>query len=298
MHKVTDPRGSANDQIEHAAKTIGRSPQRRAVFVAIYRGKRKAKTVTELNAATRLGKMRVLQLGRELASQHIVEQTTIDGEVAYVKDDFYGANKAKILRYAADPKKLEKLPTKTRPLGKVNGAIVRVEVASRLAQHREIHLDDIESFKRVRKIKPNGQIGYTAMLEGEFKKGVKAVLSEQSSFKDWGGEKNDLISTRVLYKGKRVPTAFAFKGRGRKGKLTPSQMGKNGDQIGRLFDSEAELFIVQFWGEIDESIRQHVATFSLAQSVKNSARVLYCIIDGVDSTRLIRAYPESFNLKE
>jgi hypothetical protein len=295
MQHFTDSRSNSNDQIEYAAKAL-KSPQRRAVFEAIHHGKRKIKTVSQIATMTGLPSKRVLERGRELVAKGIVGQTKVGGETAYVKDEFCGAHRTQILGYAANPQKLKKLATKTRPHGgKANGQIVRVEIAGRLAQHREIQLDDIDSFKRVRKIRPNGQFGYTEMLEGDFKKGVKAILGIQSSFKDWGGEKNDLMTTGVAYKGKRVATAFAFKGRGRKGKLTPAMMGKNGDQIARLFDSTAELFVVQFWGEIDESIRTHVETFSLAQSVKTQARVLFCIIDGVDSTRLIRAYPGSFS---
>lgn len=295
MKRVTDSRSNANDQIEYAAKTIGRSKQRRAVFEAIYRGKKKAKTVAEIEAATGLGKVRVLQLGRELYAKHIVGQTKIKGETAYTKDDFFGANRDRILRYVDNPSRLAELPTKTRPSVKVASHTVRVEVSQKLTNFHEITIDDINSFSKVRSIASGQQIPFTAMLESDFKEGVKTIIGDHtSSFKDWGGEINDLMSTRVKYKSKRIASAFAFKGRGTKGKLTPSRMGKNGDQIARLFESTAELFVLQFWGEIDEAVRKYVETFALAQSVKTGRRVLYCIIDGVDSTRLIRAYPEAF----
>ena len=199
--------------------TLGRSEQRRAVFEAIYRGKKKAKTVAEIQAATGLGKVRVLQLGRELAAKHIVAQDKVNGETAYFKDEFYGANRDKILRYVDNPSRLADLPTKTRPSAKLanTNLLVKVDVVQKLTNFHEITIDDIKSFSKVRSIPSGPQIPFTAMLENDFKEGVKTIIGDHtSSFKDWGGEINDLMSTRVKYKNKRIATAFAFKGRGTK----------------------------------------------------------------------------------
>ena len=97
-----------------------------------------------------------------------------------------------------------------------------------------VTVDDIDSFSKVLDIDEiPGE--YTRIYESKFKAGVAAILGEKDLFKDWGGELNDLSSTKVRIDGKRRMSAFAFKGPGTSGKLTPCKMGKNGDQIQRLF---------------------------------------------------------------
>ena len=74
-------------------------------------------------------------------------------------------------------------------------------------------------------------------------------------------------------------------------------MGRNGDQIQRLFESRADLFIVQYWGQVDESVYQLMETFAVARSVHTGKRVYYGVIDGADSDRLVLAYPKEFGQK-
>jgi hypothetical protein len=133
------------------------------------------------------------------------------------------------------------------------------------------------------------------MPEAAFKRGFQKVVGEQGTFKDWGGEKNDLLTTHMRIKTKRIATAVAFKGPGLKGKLTPAKMGRNGDQIQRLFDSEADLFLLQYWDQVDESVYQQMRVQALARSIaRGGARVTYGVIEGIDSARLIEAYPKEF----
>lgn len=135
------------------------------------------------------------------------------------------------------------------------------------------------------------------MLEANFKYGVKRILNEKGTFKDWGGERNDLLTTHLRLAGKRRATAFAFKGRGRRGKLTPAAMGKHGDQIQRLFSSPAEVFIVQYWDQIGESVLEQMEQFAKAKSAVEGKEIFYCVIDGQDTARLLNAYPKQFGLK-
>jgi hypothetical protein len=88
--------------------------------------------------------------------------------------------------------------------------------------------------------------------------------------------------------------AFAFKGRGTKKKLTPRDMGKNGDQIQRLFMSPAKLFIVQHVGEIDESVVDQMYSAAVTRSYATGDQVYYGTINGGDTIRLMAAYPEAF----
>ena len=133
------------------------------------------------------------------------------------------------------------------------------------------------------------------MKEDKFKKGIKKILGEKGKFQDWGGEKNDLYTTRVKIDGKRVATAFAFKGPGKRGKLTPKMMGKNGDQIQRLFASgAADVYVLQYWAQIDESVVEQMKALATARSATERKKIRYGVIDGIDSARIIKAYPRAF----
>ena len=112
---VTDARSNANDQIDHAVRVLGRSAHRRMVFDAISRGKKATKTVQEIADSLDLSRKQVLNAARPLVANHLVVQTKIDGATAYTKDSFLSANRQKILRFVAQPSRLDELPTKTRP---------------------------------------------------------------------------------------------------------------------------------------------------------------------------------------
>jgi len=136
---------------------------------------------------------------------------------------------------------------------------------------------------------------YTPTSEARFKAGVAKILRESGRFRDWGGERNDLYTSRVRISGRRHPAAFAFKGPGTRGILTPGRMGKNGDQIQRLFKTAASVFMVQYWGQVAESVTEQMEEFAKAKSAVEGTVVYFGIIDGDDSNRLLKAYPKAFN---
>jgi hypothetical protein len=123
---------------------------------------------------------------------------------------------------------------------------------------------------------------------------VQAVIGEKGEFTDWGGEKNDLLSTRLIYKGRRRRVAFAFKGPGKGGTLVPGKMGKNGDQLQRLFDSTADFYLVQHWNRIAESVPELMELIASTTSFREDREIFYGIVDGADSARLVVAYPKQF----
>ena len=65
---VSDSASNANEQIDYAARTIGRSALRRIVFEYIYHGKKKIKTVQDIADNTDLDRKQVLNEGRKLAN--------------------------------------------------------------------------------------------------------------------------------------------------------------------------------------------------------------------------------------
>ncbi|MGO8917179.1 MAG: hypothetical protein ACLQJR_14835 [Stellaceae bacterium] len=288
--EVTDSLSNSPEQIEIAAKTLGRNKARRAVFDAIYHHKSQIKTVGKIAQVTRLKRMRVLQEGRHLAQKGLVRQTKKDGDTAYEKIGFFHAHKRQILALAANPRKLAKLPTKRM----VVVALPRtVSIPSTGAMVRRITIDDIETFARVKKLRISGSLP-ASLSEKRFKLGIQAIIGEPGEFKDWPGEKSDLYSTRVKINGRRLAAAFAFKGPGEKRKLVPGRMGKNGDQMPRLFQEEADIFFVQHWREIDPSVIDLMRNLAIAKSVTTGKRIFYGVIDGQDSERLRLAYASKF----
>lgn len=288
---VSDSLSNVNEQIEAAARVLGRSNHRHKVFDKIYFGKKRIKTVSELVEKTGLNRKQVLTQGKKLVNNHIVDQVKYEGETAYQKIDFFHHNKEKILQLAEDPKKLANYPTKRKASPK---GTITIDINTSQANVNQITIDDINSFKKVKEVEPDGMIN-REISESDFKNGVINILNEKGKFTDWGGEKNDLFTTRLKIDEKRYATAFAFKGPGTTGKLMPAKMGKNGDQIQRLFEVDADVFIVQYCGQIDESILEQMRNMAVAKSVMTQKIIYYCVIDGIDSKRIKGAYPEKFN---
>ncbi len=290
---VTDIRSNPNDQIAHAATVLLRSEHRKRVFAAICAGKRRVKKVSELAEAVHLSRIRVLQEGKTLSSNGIVRQTKIDGETAYEKDDFYSQHKDKILGLARDKRQLGRFPTKVRPNSFV-AKLESVRLPRRFINVRQITIEEVESFSRVRRLKKGRVPVPQPVPESLFKSGVQKILGEPGKFQDWGGELNDLLTTRLRLNGTRRSAAFGFKGPGQGGKLTPKKMGKNGDQIQRLFMSAAEVFFAQYWGQVDESVYHLMHELAKAKSASEGTKIYYGVIDGTDTQALMRAYPRFF----
>jgi hypothetical protein len=133
------------------------------------------------------------------------------------------------------------------------------------------------------------------VAERAINEGICKIL-EKSSKNDWGGEKNDIFGT-VIFVGKRKTAAFALKGKATQGILVPAKMGKNGDQIPRLFESVAEIHVVVYHSEVAESIYDMMKSQAISKSTANGSKKIYfCVIDGKDLQRLVWAYPKEFGL--
>jgi hypothetical protein len=224
-----------------------------------------------------------------------VEQVKVNGQTAYKKIDFFHQYRDRIIRLARNPEERNKLPTKRRPEIRVGKQSIEISLPKQKIKAIKVTIDDIASFKEVKKVRDKN-LGYTNISEKKFKKGIAKILGEKGEFKDWGGENNDLVSTRLYIKNTRKTAAFAFKGPGAKGKLTPGKMGKNGDQIQRLAKCKvADVLIVQYWGQIDDSVIEQLENSAQIKSYMEDKTVWYGIIGGEDSTRLIRAYPKEFS---
>lgn len=290
--KVSDVRANLNENILHAVTIIGKSQDRRKVFHAIYSKKTEVKTVDDIGRATGLSRIRVLQEGGRLHANQIVEKTKKDGQTAYRKDETYTHHKNKILSILDNPNRAKKFATKQNP--HVTQNTYRILVAGKKPKIAALTVDDIDSFREVRKISTiDGSLSLAALPESKVKAAIQKIIGETHTFKDWGGEKNDLYTNKLKYKGKRRTAAFALKGKGTKGTLTPAKMGKNGDQIARLLGSSAEIYFVVYHGKIDESITSQLEAFALGRALGGKT-VGYGVVDGDDLNRLYQAYKVKF----
>jgi hypothetical protein len=119
---------------------------------------------------------------------------------------------------------------------------------------------------------------------------LEEILTVPLHKKDWGGEVNDLYTANVVVDGVRRPTAFLLKGNGLKSKLMKiKHCGKNGDQVVRLFQSPADLFVIQFVGNISEAVIQQ-AHGEAARLKTQGREAQFLILDGQDTARLLCAY--------
>ena len=289
---VADVRANLNENILHAVAIIGRSQDRRSVFEAIYRGKKEVKTVDDIARDAGLSRVRVLQEGGRLNANQIVEKTKKDNQTAYKKDETYTHNKNKILSILDNPRNARKLPTKQNP--QVTSNIYKIIIAGKKPKVTALTVDDIDSFRDVRKFSNiDTSLKLEKIPEHKIKTGLQKIIGETQAFKDWGGEKNDLYTNKLWFKGKRRTAAFALKGKATRGTLTPSKMGKNGDQIARLMGSAAEIFFIVYHSKIDESIVSQLEAFALGKSLSGKA-IWYGVIDGDDLNRLYQAYAYCF----
>jgi len=291
---VVDLSSNAEENIAHAAKVVGRGEGRRNVFAAIYTGKQKFKSAKEIAKKTGLTEIRVLQEGKALTDNHIATPTKVNGYKAYQKIDFYHRRKKQILALAASKAKLAVFPTKRNPVTKsAKSERIKIDVRIPRKKHAAHHVtvDDIDNFEKIASVESRS---YVKMAESTFKNGVAKILGERGVFKDWGGESRDLSSTQLKIGNKRKIAAFAFKGPGKTGKLTPGKMGVNGDQIQRLVKCPAEVFIVQYWADIEDSVLEQLKDLVTLKSYFEDKELWYGIINGNDSARLIAAYPAQF----
>ena len=80
------------------------------------------------------------------------------------------------------------------------------------------------------------------------------LIGESYVPNDWGGERSDLYTSRVFARGRQVSAAWLFKGPGYPRAMDVKALGKNGDQIDRLFTEPAELLVLQHCHQIKPSV--------------------------------------------
>ena len=150
--------------------------------------------------------------------------------------------------------------------------------AQNIDQFKNVNFQWSPSPKQFQKIKH--------ISEQQVKELFCKLLSEVEVQKDWGGEECDIFSSNLSVEGQRLTAAFLLKGPSKFHEMTLSDCGKNGDQIYRLFNTPADVFILQHCHKVSPAVRKTMEAFALTQY---SHSCKYTIIDGYDTARILHS---------
>lgn len=151
--------------------------------------------------------------------------------------------------------------------------------------------EEVDCFERISEVKEAdvADIVPLQLSEDEVKKHICDIIGNPFAQKDWGGEVCDIFCN-LLFRRKTVPAAFILKGKSyAHHPLRISDLGKNGDQLVRMFSLQAELFVIQSNGPIDGAVYNQIQA-QVAEKLMTNQPVYYLILDGVQTARLLRAY--------
>jgi hypothetical protein len=154
----------------------------------------------------------------------------------------------------------------------------------------ELQPNDIEQFSGMDRTWMPSKTEFARLAdipEQKVKELICSLLGEHDVPKDWGGEESDLFSDRLLVAGERKTGAFLLKGPAKFHPMTPRDLGKNGDQIYRLFNIPAQVYVIQHCHNIGAAVRKTVEAYALHRSF--SAPCRYVIMDGISTAQLLRA---------
>jgi len=163
------------------------------------------------------------------------------------------------------------------------------EFFSAARDYFEVQATSIESFERARDVSPVRATELNALRdigEAKIKSAFADIIGEPVVPKDWGGERSDLFTTQLVWDGQRRAAAFAFKGPARFSEMNLAHLGKNGDQIERLFTEPAELVVLQHCHRVHRSVRSMMRAYAVQPGQSKH----WCIIDGYETIRILRAY--------
>lgn len=151
--------------------------------------------------------------------------------------------------------------------------------------------EEVDSFGQIANVRETDVANIVPLLlsEAEVKKHLCDIIGNPFAQKDWGGEVCDIVCN-IQFRRKAVMAAFVLKGKAYANHpLRISDLGKNGDQLVRMFSLPAEIFIVQSNGPIDGAVYNQVQA-QVAEKLMTNQPVYYLILDGIQTARLLRAY--------
>lgn len=167
--------------------------------------------------------------------------------------------------------------SKTIPLPFMTTLELRPEEIEQFAGMDEAWFPSETDFKRM-----------TMVPEQTVKELICRLLGDHSVPNDWGGEESDVLSANLIVDSRRHVGAFLLKGPARFHPMRPADLGKNGDQLYRLFNIPAQIYVVQHCHSIGAAVRKQAEAFALTRSFVAPCRVVF--MDGLTSARLLRAH--------
>jgi hypothetical protein len=117
---------------------------------------------------------------------------------------------------------------------------------------------------------------------------ICGLLGEYTVPNDWGGEESDVFSANLTVEARRYTGAFLLKGPARFHPMKPTDLGRNGDQLYRLFNIPAQIYIVQHCHAIGAAVRKQAEAFALARTFASPCRIVF--MDGLTTARLLHAH--------
>ena len=151
-----------------------------------------------------------------------------------------------------------------------------------------VYPGDIRQFSGIDFTSPLTEAEVEAVLhvpESTVKHAFAKLIGESYVPKDWGGERSDLYTSRLFARGRQSSAAWLFKGPGYPHAMDVRALGKNGDQIDRLFTEPAELLVLQHCHQVKPSVVGMMDAY--AHDVRRPRH--YMIIDGADTGRILKS---------
>lgn len=164
-------------------------------------------------------------------------------------------------------------------------------IPSQFAPTLELRPEEIKQFARMDETWLPSEAEFKRMTmvpELTIKELICSLLGEYSVPSDWGGEESDVLSANLVVDGRRHTGAFLLKGPSRFHPMKPTDLGKNGDQLYRLFNIPAHIYVVQHCHAIGAAVRKQAEAFALARSFVAPCRIVF--MDGFTTARLLRAH--------
>ena len=155
----------------------------------------------------------------------------------------------------------------------------------------ELFIEDLDSFAKARDINPREvkPLLPLKLSEQQIKTFLEEIIGEHFGQHVGSEETTGVITSHIKVGGDRLRAAFLLKGSGTKGKLTITKCGKKGDQIVRLVEAPADIYVIQHVDAIDERVIRNLhGKIQLMNNEGKNCRM--CIVDGPDTARILLAY--------
>lgn len=158
---------------------------------------------------------------------------------------------------------------------------------------QRIGIDDIDSFSKAKDISSHEatKVSLEDVYEDDVKEALVKIIGERFTPTHSPSEKSDLYTSQIILNGKRIATAFLLKSmRGPKVMDMKYGLGKRSNQILRLIQEPADLYVVQHTGKITTDVVRHFESQVEKVSRERGRKLYYLVMDGNETARLLLAY--------